>query len=176
MILPGDIIAVRGVGWLADGIVKAEYGKIPPANAVSHVGIVTTSDFYDVQVTEALTRVETHDIQVTLAACQSAWIVQHLHLTTAQRLKIVNAALSFSGRDYGYFDLLLQGTDALTGSTWWTDNLAWWLKRWPICSYVAAAAYDTVGVLFGPQTTSVKPSDIMITAEKSTDYAISKIK
>lgn len=161
MILAGDIIAVRGQGWLANGIVRAEYGKNPPGCAVSHVGIITAADNDGIQVTEALSRVETHALSVTLANCQSAWIIQYKDLTGAQRLTIVNAALSFSGDDYGYGDLLLQGADALFGTSWFTDHLAWWLSRWPICSYVAAAAYDRIGITFGREEDSVKPSDIM---------------
>lgn len=176
MILAGDIICVRGQGWLADGIVRAEYGSRPPATAVSHVGVITAADNLVIEVTEALTKVETHALAVTLSQCKSAWIVQHKGLTGAQRLAVVNAALEFSGDDYGYFDLLLQGADAVTRTSWFTDKLAFWLGRWPICSYVAGEAYRRIGVTFDTGVRSVKPSDIMsVGMADSVDYDVWQI-
>jgi len=159
---PADIIAVRGKGWLSDSIVKAEYGDNPPANAVSHVGMITSvSPNLEPQVTEALIHVQTHGISVTLASAQKAWLIHFKLLMDAQRQLVVNAAQKFSGAPYGWADLPLQLLDHLTGSNWWTRKLAWFLPYAPICSFVDAAAMASVGVNFGTSSDTVAPSDIM---------------
>ena len=159
IITPGDVVGVRGVGWLSDGIVKAEYGSNPPANAISHVGIVIGAN--PPTVIEALNEVKTNPLSVTIADAAKAFIIHDKVLTDEQRAAIVAKACTFSADDYGYADLLAQLLDAQFGTFWFTDRMSWLLKHWPICSYVVAASYHAVGLNFGVDDASCKPSDVM---------------
>lgn len=165
IITPGDIVGVRGVGWLSDGIIKAEYGNNPPANAISHVGIVIGAN--PPTVIEALNRVMTRPLSVTIADAAKAFILHDRLLTDEQRAAIVEKACTFSADDYGYADLLAQLLDAQFGTFWFTDRMSWLLRHWPICSYVVAASYHVAVQDFGVTDASCKPSDIM-------DYAVTR--
>jgi hypothetical protein len=167
--LPGDILAVRGRGWLSDNILKATGGK------VSHVGMFVSID--PPIIIEALTRVRTRPLAASLADVEAAWSLTDHSLTTRQRQQIIEAACSFSADAYGYPELGLQLLDALTRTTWWTDRLSWTLKGHPICSFLVAAAYGTVGLNFGKLDQSVTPADIFRFAEAHPDiYGIDQTK
>lgn len=160
MIQPGDILAVRGSGWLSTGILSAEYGPNIPATGVSHVGIFVAGDPVPI-VIEALNQVMTNPLAVSVAGAAAAFVLHDDSLTIAQRSAIVAVACTFSGKNYGYIDLLAQGLDAITNVLWFTNNLGGYLRHYPICSFVAAQAYDAVGLHFGIPDASIKPSDIM---------------
>ena len=177
ILAPGDIVAVRGRGWLADGIIKAEYGDgMPPYNAVSHVGLLVAGDPIPV-VIEALNQVVTDPLDVTLAGCARAFVLHDKSLNENQRRAIIAKACTFSAKSYGYLDLFAQWLDANTGTTWWTDRMSGYLGHWPICSFVVAEAYSAVGLDFGVDNASCKPSDIMEFATKHPEiYDVTAIK
>jgi Permuted papain-like amidase enzyme, YaeF/YiiX, C92 family len=153
-----DIIAVRGKGWLSDNIIKAEYDK-PTYDMVSHVGICINAS--PPIVIEALNTVKTNPLFVTMANAAAVYQLHPKALTDAQREIIINTAVSFSNKSYGYLDLALQLFDAATHTNIWTRKFAWWLSRYPICSFVVAASYGAAGLNFGVDTRSARPSDIM---------------
>ena len=157
---PGDIIAVRGDGWLSNGIAAAEYPKGEPAQSATHVGLLVAGDPIPV-VIEALSEVRTNPLEVTVANVQKAYVLHDQSLTDVQRKIIVATACSFSADDYGWLDLFAQELDARLRSFWFTNHLAWYLKHFPICSYVVAAAYGQVKLDFGVATASCKPSDVL---------------
>ena len=160
MIYPGDILCVRGVGWLSDGIAKAEYAGFEPAKSATHVGIFITGSPAPI-VVEALARVKTNPLLVSIASAYKAYAMHDISITDEQRQAIVNEALRFSANSYGWFDLFAQLADASFSTTWFTNRMAGMLKRWPICSYVVGSAYDKIGLNFGVDTASVRPSDIL---------------
>ena len=164
MIQPGDILCVDGSGWLSAGIIAAEYGTVAPARPVSHVGIFVAGDPYPI-VIEALWRVKTNTLPVSLAGTQKAWVLHDDSITPAQRNIIVGEALSFSAKDYGYLDLIAQGFDAIAHVDWATHYLSTFLDEFPVCSFVVAKAYAQINLDFGVSSADIKPSDIMTFAE-----------
>jgi hypothetical protein len=149
----GDIIAVRSRGKLADLIVAA--GKAP----VSHVGLLVGLD--PPIVLEALTRVRTRPLTITLLDCTSAWLLSPRKLTPNQRRRIVDTACEFSAKTYGYGEMLLQGADAICRTRWFTEHLSFKVGCHPICSYIVAESYARDNLRFGrAPLQSVTPADI----------------
>lgn len=185
---PGDIIAIRGSSWISDSIIAAEYGQVQiiPYQAVSHVGLLIEGGSIPV-VIEALSRVKTNALAITIANCRKAFIIRDKSLTLAQRQAIVNKALTFSADDYGYLDIIAQLIDCKFKTLWFTNHLSRLLNRYPICSYVVAAAYSVLNMMkfytvnlvatahsnagfnFGVDSANCKPSDIMNYALKHSE-------
>lgn len=88
---PGHILAVRGKGFFARGILAAT------ENTVSHFGMVTGTEPF-VIVIEALLRVKTRPIEESAA-------------------------------DDGWVDIILQHTNAIFRTTWFTDHLTFGKKK-----------------------------------------------
>lgn len=162
MIEQGDIICIHGRGWLSDGILKAEYGDKIPAMAASHCGVfLAGQDVSNPIVIEALARVRTNLLSQSISDCLHAYALHDRSLDNNQRLRVLSKACAFSTDGYGYVDLVAQWLDATTRSTWWTDRLRIYLGHHPICSYVVAAAYEDIGLDFGVDSSTCKPSDVL---------------
>src|SRR5690242_5420579 len=163
---PGDILAVRGRGFLSNGILRAT------GNTVSHVGLLMTvaSPLTSSLTIEALSRVRSRSLGDAIFGAERAWVLSALNLTQAQRDEILLTASTFSADDYGYLDLALQLADAAFRTRWFTDRLASrFLNRWPICSFVVARAYEQVGLTFGFEDASLTPADVWEFAVKNPD-------
>lgn len=168
MIKAGDILAIRGRGWISEGILKAT------GNTVSHVGLVLDDD-PDPIITEALYRVITHPLSVALSNCDAAYIITDLQLTDQQRHELVLRASLFSAQTYNYGAIALQLLDAAFSTRFFTRNLT--TSKWPICSYLVSKTYfDIVKLDFSVDPKSCTPNDIFQFAKKSIDFSISRIK
>lgn len=166
---PGDIVAVRGQGWLSDSICKAT------DSPVSHVGMIVAAD--PPTIVEALAAVETHGIEVTLSQAVHVWQIRYKLLTPDEQTLLVKTANGFSGDDYGYADLALQLADAAFKTRWFCDHLAYgWLGRFPICSYVVARAYGEINITFGHQASSITPGDIYKFAAADKRFEVLSVK
>ena len=171
----GDILAVRGKGWLSRQILKAT------GNTVSHVGLLldVAPSYEHSFVIEALARVKTRALEESIADCERAYILSPTNLTDAQRTEITLRGAQFSADDYGWGDIALQLGDAITRSTWFTRHLNWGLlETHPICSYLVAEAYEAVGLTFGKKPNeSITPADIYSFARENPDkYVVAEIK
>lgn len=157
-IVAGDILAIAGSSWLSAGIIRATGGPC------SHVGLLLSVD--PPIVIEALSRVKTNPLDVSIAHARRAWILHDKSLTADQRRAIMYAACAMSADDYGYLDIAAQGLDALFKTTWPTDHMGWYLKYRRICSYVVARGYEAIQFRFGKKTDeSVSPADVYGFAE-----------
>jgi len=175
-IFQGDILAVRGRGWLSDGIAKAEYSKSEPAHGVTHVGLFLApgNDTSDAVVIEALNRVKTNVLRTSTYSVAHAYVLHDLSLTDLQRSSLLEMACTFSAKDYGWSDLIAQWLSARTGSFWWLDHWPW---SQVICSYVVAADYASLRLDFEVLTGRCKPSDIMAFAIAHPEiYRVTQIK
>lgn len=160
MIQAGDIIAVEGSEWISQEIIRLTR-RVGPEQ-VSHVGGVTATAPF-VQVTAALTDVKTQPLDVVLASANRAWLISPLGLSQAQREAICRKALSFSGQQYGWSDIVLQAVDAATRSRWATDHFA--EKQFPICSMMQDILYESVGLSISTVSDdSITPNDILTAA------------
>jgi hypothetical protein len=147
----GDVILVRGSSWLAHGILAAT------GNTVSHVGLVISVD--PPICIEALTRVKTNLLAVTIGNVEKAYVGSDPTLSDVERNAIVAKALTLSSASYGWTELALQLADAAFHSTWPTDHLSFELRKHPICSFLVATAYACVGRSFDKESQSVTPAD-----------------
>ncbi len=180
-IFQGDILAVRGRGWLSDGIAKAEYGDHEPSFGVTHVGlfIAPGNDISTAIVIEALNRVTTNVLRESIDRVRRAYVLHDVSLTDLERSSMLEIACSFSTNDYGYVDIGAQYLNATFGTHWYTDNkfMAWYLDHKQICSYVVDKIYESLRRDFACTGTSCKPSDIMAFAlEHPQLYRITQIK
>jgi len=175
---PGDIMGLRGSGWISDQICELTRPSSPiiwegVAIEWSHVGIVTAVAPF-VQVTEALTKVRTRPIDVSIAEAEFAWIAQLGALTDQQRAMLARKALSFSADDYGYADIGLQALDSVTRSRWFTQHFA--ERRFPICSMLDALDYDSIGIRLGISASSATPNDLARYVTTHAGWAVQAVK
>ncbi|MFZ0887213.1 MAG: hypothetical protein WA005_02055 [Candidatus Binataceae bacterium] len=164
---PADILAIQGMGWLSASIMEATHSR------VSHValGIASNPDL----VIEALSRVRTRPLELSITDAAAAWLIEPLELSDAQRAAIVRAACLYSAQSYNSPDVILQGMDAATRTRWWTDHFA--TERWPICSMLVGRAYHAMGLDFGVSDRSLTPGDILGFAQGHPDkYRIAQLK
>lgn len=175
----GDILAIRGRGWLADGIVKIEYNNRPNQYSVSHVGLfLSRGNANEIPIViEALNRVKTNLLRESINDAEHAFVLHNLSLLDWQRSSIIETACKFSTYDYGYLDLGAQWFDAVLKTSWWTNQLANYLSHRPICSYVVSASYASARLNFAIEDCSCKPNDIMFFALTHPEiYQVTQIK
>lgn len=148
----GDILGIQGKGWLSDEI-RALTGDGP----LSHVGIITAVEPFP-QVTEALTRVRTRPLDLSIADAEHAWLLEWQDIVDAQRLAMCQTALSFSADDYGYVDIGFQLLDSVFKTRWITQHFV--ERKLPICSLLDALAAKSADLNFGVTINSTTPNDI----------------
>ena len=166
---PGDLLGIRGVGWLSDHIVAAS-----APGPLSHVGICTADSPF-LQVTEALSRVRTRPLTVSIADAKAAWSLEWVNVTDTQRWEMVQTALGYTADDYGYMDIVFQGADSLAGTRWFTQHFA--ERSLPICSMLDDICATSAGIVLGISAKSCTPNDIWRFANRNpTILKINQIK
>lgn len=143
----GDLLAVQGVGLFSDAI-RYCTGRKP----YSHIGVFTAVEPFP-QVTEAVDRVRTRALQLSIKDARFAWVLHPPYSNPLEREHTALKALSYCGDDYGWWDIALQGLDAEAKTKWFTDHFA--ETKWPICSMLAALCDPKWGL--NPK--SVTPND-----------------
>ena len=151
---PGDLVLVRGTGWLSKGILQATGCQ---KDGPSHIAV----GINEKECVEALgSGVVRRPLVETLAGCERAWVLSFDYLSDAERQAIAHVAMGMVGLGYAYSELGLQLADSIFRTTWFTDRLSN-LKNCKICSYVGAQCFDIVlGLLFDKEDQSVTPADI----------------
>lgn len=161
MFLPGDLIFVRGTGFVQRGIRWASRGPGEAPTYAHHVAGFVTAD----EVVEAKNTV----VRRSLAECvgsQAYQVWRCLALTDQQREAVANYATGYVGREYGYLKIAAHLGDALLSRLFGRD--VYLTRRWasmddyPICSWVWAYAYaSTLGIDFGVVTSAAQPDDML---------------
>ena len=150
----GDIVLVRGKGWFANRILAVASELDGELAAVSHAGIFICEK----HVIEALfsrgvvTSLYPHDFSGVDYA-----IASPKNITEYEREILALTALTFSSKTYGYLKIVGQLLDYLTKSRWFTRGN---ITGDPICSYVVAESYRTIGKDFDVDAASATPDDI----------------
>ena len=161
---PADIIATRSNTWLSriirKGETRADNGE--PA-LVSHVGLFIAPDI----VIQALSRVVTTAYPKGFEDDEYV-VLSPTEISNANRRLIVEAALSYSSNSYGWLKILGQGLDVVFRTRWFMKHV-FTLDKFPICSYVVAQAYKSIGLDFGVPTTTTTPDDILDFAIENSD-------
>lgn len=167
-ITPGDILAVRGTAWMSKKILQATGGPC------SHVGLFISAGEEPI-IIEALGRVITRYLRDALYDVEKAWVLHPLNLGQSQRIGIVRNALEFSGRSYGWWNLLPQLADCLLKTNFFSAHFT--LSQYPICSAVTGWAYSREGLYFGQAPQCLSPAEIFTYAQDNLDkYKIWEIK
>lgn len=168
----GDILAIRGAGFLSRGILMAT------GNSVSHIGLIIAAPPGPTLVIEALWRVKTRPLSLSIAGAERAYILSDHSLAPDQRETLVSNACAFSAEAYGWWDIVLQAADAIFRTTFFTDHLSWSLGSHPICSYLVAKAYESLELTFGrKKLQSITPADIFNFASNHPKlYSVTQIK
>jgi len=150
---PGDILGIRGEGWFSDAI-----DHLTGDAGWSHVGLILcVEDPPGPVVIEALNRVETRPLSVSIAAARHAWAVTDNAITDDQRRAMLFKALSMTAEPYNYGAIMLQLLDAESRSRWFTEHFT--QTKMPICSMLDALAEEAADVRPPVPADSITPND-----------------
>ena len=148
----GDIILVTGTAWISKQIM-AKTALPTDEITVSHAGLFICDQY----VLEALPKgVVTSKYPDSFP--ETHYIFSPKNITTVQQADICKKALTYSADPYGWGKLGTQYLDWLTSSKVWSS---YGLDKYPICSYIVAQAYKSVGLDFGVPTKGTTPMDIL---------------
>jgi hypothetical protein len=157
----GDIVHTQGSHWLSRAIRWFSRKKDGQRAWASHSAMVLTSAPDDILI-EALAHVRVRPASVYYQ--DTAHVAIHRlpePLTPAQQRQICLYTLGYEGYPYGKWKLLLHALDHLIGDRYLFRRLAL-NKRYPICSWLVAWAYDEVlSQRLGGDPNAVSPDDIM---------------
>lgn len=151
MVFPGDLVLVRGDGWISSAIrfFTRRFGE--SRSRVSHVGVIVDNR----TIVEALRTAVRRPFVAAYAGSELA-IYRPIHLHRVA--EVVAKAESYVGREYGYLKILAHSLDwALQGTYFFrrfTNSDAY-----PICSWLVAHAYAAGGVAFGVAPGAASPDD-----------------
>lgn len=159
-ITPGDILAVRGTSWLARKILATTGGPC------SHVGLFLSAG-EEPLIMEATHRVITRHLKDSLMDVEKAWVLHPLNINQTERVGIIRRACEFSGRSYGWFNLILQLADITLKTNFFSCHLT--SIQYPICSAVVGYAYAGEGLYFGQSPQCLSPAEIFRYAKEQED-------
>lgn len=159
--LPGDLIFCHGSGLLSAAIREAEQAPGQPVAYANHVAGFSAPDM----VTEALWTVQSTPYTIWRGANHAFQVWRCMALTDEQRAIVAQVATGYVGRPYGWWKLGLHLGDAvlsrLAGHEVYALRRGMSDGRYPICSWVWAYAYDTMGIRFGDlEPSEAQPDDM----------------
>ena len=159
---PADIFFTKGTSLVARLIRRftTKFGE--ERSSVNHVGIVVSGGDTDTAViVEALSSVKKHRFVRYRARTRTAVAVYRpLDLTETEIRSVVDKALEYEGRRYGYRKIVAHFLDwALQGAYFFrrlTND-----DRYPICSWVIAYAFERARPrFFGIDPGAADPDDL----------------
>lgn len=165
---PGDIILTRGEGWLDEAVRRfSAVGKEKEA-FVNHVGIVVRGgqDFpfekgqHEAIIVEALSHVKRHPLRDQYGDGKTQIAIFRPKLINKYKIsKIVKKANEYVGDSYGYIKIVAHLLDYFLGGAYFFRRLAN-MDKYPICSWLVAEAYASIGHNFGVPAGAASPDDI----------------
>lgn len=156
--MPGDVFLIRRenlFGWLIRRFSRPIWRR---AAMVNHVGIVIGVPNLGV---EAIAKVACHNIYNHYGASREVHMAVYrpTNLALSEVRRITEAAQSYVGRGYGYVKLLAHFADWLLMGAYVFRRLIH-RSNSPICSYLVAECFATVGKDFGIKARGASPEDI----------------
>jgi len=158
---PCDIFFTRGNGLFSKLIRLGEKTPGDLISIVNHTGIITEpGTIKTANVIEALWKVEHHTLwsQYHNKKDEVA-IFRPIGIDDEQKTIIVNKALDYEGRNYGWLKIATHAGDFFIGGHYFfrrlTDD-----DKYPICSWVVAHSYGKAGLHFGCDPGQANPDDI----------------
>lgn len=158
---PSDIFFTRGYGLFSRLIRLGEKNPGDLISIINHTGISTESGtLKTANVIEALWKVEHHTLwEQYNGKRDEVAIFRPLFLNDEEKKIIVNKALDYKGRDYGWLKIVTHAADFFFGGTYLFRRITN-DDKYPICSWVVAHAYGKVGYHFGCDPGQANPDDI----------------
>lgn len=161
--MKGDIVLTRARSLIGRLIRRFQTSKSDTTKTVfNHVGIMKNST----DIIEAVHRVRVNDLERKYSKKkEDILIARFSRLTTQERIAVRNKANYYVGKKYGYFKIGFHYLDYLLGRMRGRDVFFFrkipHSHKYPICSWLAAWAYNAVGISFkGLKREYCQPDDI----------------
>jgi hypothetical protein len=156
-----DIVFTRESAWYSRLIRWGTRYSGEAPSRTSHVGIGLDG----VCFAEALAHAVVTEWSVLAHRDPSTFEVwRYDYLTISQIKDIKNTTIDYLGRSYGYGKIALQGLDCALGKIFATDVYCFrrlaFMHKYPICSWLVAHAYDSVGYRFNINPDAADPDEI----------------
>ena len=157
----GDIVCTYGTSWLSRAIRFASRTGGEARTMCNHNAIVVSKGSqYNATIVEASSTVKHHSIKrYTDDPKTAVAIFRANNITDVERTIIANQARTYVGRTYGYIKIVAHFLDWCLGGRYFFRRFAR-MDKYPICSWVVADAYATVGLDFGVEIGQAQPDDI----------------
>ena len=151
-LLPGDLVSVKTDGsWMSGATRWFEQRRGEDPSWASHSGIIDTVASGHETLVEALWKVTQRPLSA-YAGHSRVVVMRHPVLEMSARFNIRDAAIRHLGQSYGWWKLFLHA--AGLKSAIHSENR-------PICSQLAALAYQSAGVRFGLDADEAQPDDLL---------------
>jgi hypothetical protein len=157
----GDIIVFHGTALISRLVRFFSTTGGEHATRVNHIAVAATTDeIHQVQIIEALTHVDLHGLWEQYAGKgDRIAIFRKRNLTDAEAVAIVKKAATYIGDSYGYLKIVMHLLDWCIGGRYFFRRLTH-NDKFPICSWVVAAAYSEIGEHFDCEVAQAEPDDI----------------
>lgn len=158
---PCDIFFTHGYSLLSSIIRIGEKHPGDWKSVINHTGIVVESGTIETaKVIEARSHVLKHTLwEAYHTKSDLVSIFRPLDLTDDQKKTIVDKALDYEGRTYGYFKILTNSLDFFIGGKYVFRRLTN-DDNYPICSWIVSHGFSKVGLTFGCPPGKATPDDI----------------
>ena len=161
-LLPGDIVLTRSNGTIGKLIRVFTKSGNESETMVNHVGMVdTTSYLCDATMVEAVDKVRVRKILEYYGSNTGIEyaIYRPTFLDHYRRKIVIDKLNSYVNKNYGYLKIVTHFLDYCIGGKYFFRKLAK-SDDYPICSWVVAYAYDSIGFKFGVDPQEASPDDI----------------
>jgi hypothetical protein len=162
---PGDIFLTQGTGLVSRLIRFFSRSGGESRTKVNHVGLVVWTKEIphcedEIMIVEARSKVQRNNmICVYNDADTRIAVYRPINLTQDELKKIVAKAQSYVGNSYGYGKIAAHFGDWLLGGRYFFRRFAS-MDKYPICSWLVAAAYAEADKNFGCPVGMASPDDI----------------
>ena len=159
---PADIFLTQGTGFISRAIRVFTRSVGESRTRVNHVGlIVTPGTLRESVAVEALSKVVRRKLWDGYGPPSTTKVAVYrpMNLTEAELDRIVEAAESYVGRDYGYLKVAAHLADWALMGAYVFRRLAR-MDDYPICSWLVAHCYEKVDKTFDVAPGAASPDDI----------------
>lgn len=156
-----DIFFTRGEHWLSRSIRTLTQSKGESPTVANHVGLIGYEGI-DLRAwgIEALNSgVKFHQLYNRYGSGSDICVFRPINLSQSDADLIYEEAGRLINRPYGWGKIALHAMDYCIGNKYFFRKIGG-LDRFPICSYLVAAAYNAAGKDFGVSTSEASPDDI----------------
>ena len=156
---PGDVFFTRSNGIIGRLIRVFSRTGGESRTKVNHVGVIAEWSTGPIGI-EALTKVKRHNLynEYWNNTTQIA-VYRPINLSSEEIKLIVEKAESYVGDSYGYGKIAAHFGDWLLGGRYFFRRFAS-MDKYPICSWLVAAAYAAANKNFGCEVGQAEPDDI----------------